>query len=244
MRDMTDYVAQFHALPFEPIQASYRRNLVIKEVLRYQPKRILEIGCGMAPLFAQLPAGIHATVVEPADEFARRAREIGQGSDEISIVQSFVEEFYPDQTDFDVIVASCVLHEVPDPKAMLAAIRRLCRSDTVLHVNVPNANSLHRQLAVAMGLIPFAGAPSDTQRTMQQRTSVYDVSTLSSELRDAGFEVLASGSIFIKPFTHGQMQRLVDAGLLTADMLNGLDRLAETLPDLGSEIWVNARRTS
>jgi len=37
-----------------------------------------------------------------------------------------------------------------------------------------------------------------------------------------------------------QMQHLVDEGFLTPQLLDGLDRLAELLPDVASELWVDA----
>jgi hypothetical protein len=77
------------------------------------------------------------------------------------------------------------------------------------------------------------------QRQMQQR-AVYDATGLEQELIRAGFAVRDRGSIFVKPFTHGQMQRLVDEQFMTSQMLEGLDRLAGSLPDLGSELWVDA----
>jgi Methyltransferase domain len=141
---------------------------------------------------------------------------------------------------FDMVVLSCLLHEVPDPQRLLATLRAACASGGVAHVNVPSSRSLHRLLAVAMGLIPDPATESDTQRTMQQRRSVYDQPGLEEELARAGFSVSARGSILVKPFTHAQMQHLVDDGFLTPELLDGLDRLAEMLPDLGSEIWVDA----
>ena len=114
------------------------------------------------------------------------------------------------------------------------------RTATVVHVNVPNARSLHRLLAVSMGLI---GAPTDTsntQRTMQQRAT-YDRESLRTELECAGFMVQDEGSLFVKPFTHAQMQQLVDQHFLTPAILDGLDRLIDYLPEFGSEIWVNAK---
>jgi len=128
---------------------------------------------------------------------------------------------------------------VDDPQALLAAVRRMCSSNTVVHVNVPNARSLHRLLAVAMGLIDRPEAHSQTQAAMQQR-GIYDLQTLEVELSAAGFAVRERGSLFVKPFTHGQMQQLVDQRFMTPAMLDGLGRLADTLPELGSEIWVNA----
>jgi ubiquinone/menaquinone biosynthesis C-methylase UbiE len=241
---MSDYTAQYQALPFEAIQIEYRRKLVLREIAKLAPKRLLEIGCGELPLFTDLPPGIDITVVEPAVAFADNAKRLAEGRSGVRVVQGFVEDFEAGDAGFDVVVLSCVLHEVPDPAAMLAAVRRVCGPQTVLHVNVPNARSLHRLLAVAMGLIPDPGAQSETQRTMQQRATTYDEKSLAGELNAAGFEVAEQGSLFVKPFTHAQMQRLVDEGFMTRAMLDGFDKLVTWLPDLGSEIWANARRSS
>ena len=243
-RNMAEYVAEYGLLPFEPIQIAYRRKLVLEQIAQIAPKRLLEIGCGEFPLFTDLPSSIEVTVVEPAAAFADIARRLSAGRESIQIEHTFIEDFKPENADYDMVVLSCVLHEVHDPAAMLAAVRRVSGPRTILHVNVPNAYSLHRLLAVAMGLSPNPGAQSDTQRTMQQRASTYDAASLSEELKAAGFELIDQGSLFVKPFTHEQMQRLVDEGFMTRAMLDGFDKLVHLLPDLGSEIWTNARRVA
>jgi SAM-dependent methyltransferase len=239
-RDLVDYVSSYRALPFEPVQAAYRRRLVLSRVAAAGPRRLLEIGCGALPLFPDLP-GVACTVLEPATEFAAGARRMAAGRADVTVVEALAEDVDPLDlgSPFDVVVLSCLLHEVPDPRRLLAAARRACAPGGVLHVNVPNATSLHRLLAVAMGLIPDPAATSDTQRTMQQR-AVYDAAGLHREVTGAGFDVRASGSLFVKPFTHAQMQHLVDVGFLTPHLLDGLDALAARLPELGSELWVDA----
>lgn len=240
-RDLDDYTAQFESLPFEPIQAGYRRRRVLAEISKFQPRRLLEVGCGDQPLFTALH-GMEVMVVEPAMAFATHARSLARDRPDTQIVQARLEDIDEDYGMFDMVVISCLLHEVEDPQALLASARRLCTLHTVLHVNVPNAHSLHRQLAMAMGLIKHPGELSATQRAMQQRAT-YDTNSLTAELTQAGFTVQEQGSLFVKPFTHAQMQSLVDSGFLNAELLNGLDQLANTLPSLGSEIWCNARLT-
>jgi 2-polyprenyl-3-methyl-5-hydroxy-6-metoxy-1,4-benzoquinol methylase len=237
-RDLSDYTEQYRRLPFEPIQAFYRRLKVLAEISRYAPRRLLEVGCGHLPLHKDL-SGMHITVVEPAAEFARNARYTAAAGADVNVIEACLEAVSPPEEPFDMVVVSCLLHEVDDPQALLAAVRRMCGSDTVIHLNVPNARSLHRLLAVAMGLIERPDAHSQTQATMQQR-AIYHLASLEDELSAAGFVVREHGSLFVKPFTHAQMQQLVDQKFMTPTMLDGLDRLAETLPELGSEIWVNA----
>jgi SAM-dependent methyltransferase len=239
-RDLVDYAEQYRALPFEPVQIHYRRRLVLARVAARAPRRLLEIGCGEAPLFTDLP-DVESVVIEPTAAFAAGARALAVDRPDVVVVEDLAERVDPASVGggFDLVVLSCLLHEVPDPQLLLAAARRLCAPGGVLHVNVPNARSMHRLLAVAMGLIPSPTTRSETQQRMQQR-SIYDAEGLEAELRTAGFAVCERGSLFVKPFTHAQMQRLVDDGFLTPELLDGLDVLAGQLPGLGSELWVEA----
>lgn len=241
-RNLVDYTHQYRELPFEPIQLSYRRKCVLKEIAKAQPLSLLEVGCGELPLFQDVnhSPDLQHTVVEPSIEFYENALSLAQGRSNINVIHGLIEDFKGGEDNFDMIVVSCVLHEINDPQTFLGAIRRLCNPTTKVHINVPNAHSLHRLLAVAMGLIPNESAQSDTQKKMQQRSTVFNLTSLKEQIGRAGFSIVDSGSIFVKPFTHAQMQSLVDIGFMTTDMLNGLDHLVEYLPDLGSEIWVNA----
>ena len=241
-RDLVDYVEQYRTLPFEPIQIEYRRKLVLAQVRRCVPRRLLEVGCGALPLFTDLPTDMEITVVEPAHAFSEHARQLASGRDRVKVVQGFIEAVDLGNAEFDMIILSCVLHEVPDPSAMLGALLHRCSSHTILHVNVPHARSLHRLLAVAMGLIPETTQTSETQHRMQQRGAPYDARSLRAELSSSGFRVVDEGSLFVKPFTHGQMQTLIDNGFMTRPILDGLDKLVDWLPELGSEIWAHAQR--
>jgi 2-polyprenyl-3-methyl-5-hydroxy-6-metoxy-1,4-benzoquinol methylase len=168
-RNFIDYVENYRALPFEPIQIEYRRKLVLSQIQRYAPRRLLEVGCGARPLFTDLREEMKVTVVEPAQPFVSNARQLAVGRKQVNVLQGCIESADLGNEDFDMIILSCVLHEVPDPAHMLNAIRRYSSPSTILHVNVPNSHSLHRLLAVAMGLIPSINEQSDMQRLMQQR---------------------------------------------------------------------------
>jgi len=239
-RDLVSYAEQYESLPFEPTQAHYRRKLILSQIEQVRPIRLLEIGCGQLPLFTNLPKAMDVTVVEPAETFFSIAKNLTNGMDNVKVLHGFIETIDLNESEFDMIILSCVLHEVSAPSTMLKAIRRLCHDKTILHVNVPNAHSLHRQLAVSMGLIRDPAERSETQRRMQQRGTVYCAKSLRDELRSSGFQVFDEGSCFVKPFTHSQMQALIESGFMTGALLDGLDGLAKRLPDIGSEIWANA----
>lgn len=176
-RDLDAYTVRYERLPFEPLQAAVRRRRMLDAVARVGPARLLEVGCGVLPLFTDLP-GIACTVVEPADAFAQGARALGRERDDVRVVHGPLEALQEPAGGYDMIVLASLLHEVRD--------------------------------------------------------------ALADELARAGFTVVEEGSLLVKPFTHAQMQQLVDAGFLTPALLDGLDRLSDDLPALGSELWMHA----
>ena len=51
MRDIDKYTENYIIANFEDYQIKYRRKLILDVMSKYNPKTILEIGCGMKPLF-------------------------------------------------------------------------------------------------------------------------------------------------------------------------------------------------
>lgn len=243
MRDLNRYQADYQALPFEATQAHYRRKHLLDQLARFKPANILEVGCGMEPLFLHHSGFEHLFVIEPAAAFHAHATEAAHGRPDVQVLAGTLQDLAPSLSGqtFDCIVLSSVLHEVPVPAELLTAALSLCGNDSIVHVYVPNANSLHRLLALEMGLIADLREISATQQRMQQGI-IHDRQSLAQLLEQSGFEVLESGSVFIKPFTHAQMAAMQQQGVLTQAMLDGLYRLSRHLPDMGSELYALARR--
>lgn len=240
-RDLEQYETEYEAAPFEGIQAEYRRQLVLKQISKISPNRLIEIGCGTKPLFLDLPGEMNVTVVEPSTAFAQNARNLAINLSNVTVVEGYVEDQDLEPV-YDMVVLSSVLHEVQHPNLLLKAVRRLCHKGTITHVNVPNAASMHRQLALAMGLITSVDALSETQLKFQQATPAFSHESLQKTLKDGGFTITESGGIFVKPFTHAQMQHLVDIEFLTDTLLQGFQKLSEAMPELASEIWMHVRK--
>ena len=51
MRDIKKYTERYKEPNFEDYQLVYRRRKILEILNKYQPLSILEIGCGMEPLF-------------------------------------------------------------------------------------------------------------------------------------------------------------------------------------------------
>lgn len=242
MRNLDVYQENYASLPFEQSQARYRKRKVIESLEKHQPRSILEIGCGLDPIFNYYAAFDHCTIIEPGDDFVRLAREQARSKDAIVFVHGTLEENVETllETPYDFIILSSLLHEVGDSKRLLDATARLCSPTTIVHINVPNARSFHRLLALEMGLIGNLFEKSATQRRMQQ-SHTFDVDSLAELVSQSGFQVIEQGTFFIKPFTHAQMGSLQAAGLVNDLMLDGLYRLSRHFPDNGSEIFMNVR---
>lgn len=246
LRDLADYADQYADLPFEATQVDYRRRLVLEVLEGHRARRVLEVGCGLDPL-APYATGFDAwTIVEPAERFAETAKRLTSDDGRVRVMAHTIEAAVASgalvRGEFDVILLSSLLHEVPSPEAVLRGVHALCDAQTLVHCNVPNATSLHRELAVAMGLIPHVSTPSPQQVRLQQGR-IFDRGSLEAIMAQCGFGVIARGGYLLKPFTHAQMQGLVSGGTIDRQMLEGLNALGKKFPELASEIYVNARRS-
>lgn len=246
MRDIKDYTDKYIDEPFESTMVEIRKKMVIEQCNKYSHSNILEIGCGMNPFFCDFKDYENMVIIEPGTVFVDNARELAQNEEgRIDVLEGFLEDQVQNikklEIDFDFIILSSVLHELDDPQRMLKAIKELCSDTTVVHINVPNANSMHRIIAIEMGLINDIHEQSSQMQKMQRRRT-YDMDLLKREMEISGLDVIDSGSYFVKPFTHYQMQRCLDEGILDANILLGLEKIVKYMPDLGAGIYVNVKK--
>lgn len=245
MRDIVDYTTRYIEPGFEDYQIKYRRKKVMEILRQNKPRRILEIGCGMEPLFVFADWEYQLwTTVEPSDLFYNNAlqktAELGERGGQIRV---FHEAFPTDiikTMQFDFIVCSSLLHEVEDSEQFLWEMAGICSEDTIVHINVPNANSFHRILARGMKLVEDVHALSERNIFFQQH-KVFDIKLLEKEVKNTGFAVLDCGGYFVKPFTHEQMYRMIENGIIAEKELDGLYEISKEFGDYGSEIYINAK---
>lgn len=246
MRNIKDYTDKYVDEPFESTIVKIRKKTVIEQCKKYKHDHILEIGCGMDPFFVDFTDFKRMIISEPGDLFADNAEKLAEDANyHVKIVRGFFENEIEKINELgialDFIILSSVLHELDEPQKMLGAIKQLCTKNTIVHINVPNANSLHRLIAKEAGLIKDIHEQSAQMQKMQRRRT-YDKDLLKEEVENAGFEILDEGSYFIKPFTHGQMQSCMDDGIIDEQVIQGLERVIKYLPELGAGIYVNVRK--
>jgi len=246
MKDFGDYQLQYQDQPYENHLIHYRKKKIAELLTRYNHRVLLEIGCGLDPIFTAIDSFEELYIVEPAELFYTKALEDVSRLEMVGRVRIFNKLFEESVLDLagvsiDFILLSCLLHEVPDPALFLNIVYEVATQNTVVHINVPNAKSFHRLLAVEMGLISNEYQKSDRNLQFQQK-SVFDIESLVKLTESAGFEVIERGSFSFKPFTHLQMENMIKAELITPQMLEGFYKMEKYLPGLGSEIFVNLRR--
>jgi len=231
---------------FEAQMVKYRRRLVLEKLSAIKPETVVEVGCGAELLYQHyIQAGGAVeqwVIVEPGSEFYGIASKSGLPN--LSVIQGFFEEVILQikailPTPPDLIIISGVLHEVASPRELLRAAQSIMGEQSVLHVNVPNATSLHRMLAKSMGLINDVKDLSTRNLELLQHR-VYDAASLREDLEATGLAVVNGGGYLVKPFTHEQMQTI--SPQLGEAVLDGLYQMGKDHPELASEIYLEARK--
>ena len=245
MRDIEDYTNQYKTDTFElEFKVPIRRKHLLQDLQRYPHNCVLEIGCGLESIF-QFAAGFKkGVIVEPSEDFARRA----EGLENVVVVHSKLEDCVPalKENSYDLIILSCLLHEMEDSFAFLRIIHSLCDADTVVHIDVPNANSFHRLLGLKMHICRDTHELTERNICMQQHT-VFDAKSLEKLICETAridgkkADICSRGSFFVKPFTNSQMAACLASGAISPEVIEGLDRMTQYMPDLGSEIYINYR---
>jgi 2-polyprenyl-3-methyl-5-hydroxy-6-metoxy-1,4-benzoquinol methylase len=227
---------------FEAVLSNARKKQVLSSMLLYKHSNILEIGCGLNPLFPYIQNYKKYTIVEPSKEFAEFARKIDKKGRDILVLNGFLEDVVSDFGDqtFDFIFLSGVLHHVSQPESLLRTLHSLCSRDSIVHISVPNAFSFHRLLAVEMGYIKTIFEKSETNAKLQVNW-IFDKDRLIQLVQENGFEVLDFGTYFIKLFTNDQMEKIIAANILKKEVVDGLEKMIKYMPDMGCEMFVNLR---
>ncbi|WP_448625329.1 class I SAM-dependent methyltransferase [Geodermatophilus sp. URMC 64] len=193
--------------------------------------RCLELGPAEGIVTAELAGAFpELTVVEGSSTFCH---ELSARFPGVTVVNALFEEFTPAHR-FDTVVLGHVLEHVVDPVGLLDRIRDWVAPGGVLIATVPNAQSLHRQAAVLMGLLPTENALNDTDHHYGHRR-VYDPAEIRADFAAAGWTVTTTGGYWLKPVSNAQT-----AEHWSPEMLDAFLELGERYPDVAAEIYVVA----
>lgn len=241
MRNIDRYGKSYLDLPFEAVVETFRRKFLLSFLRSHivaDRYSLLEIGAGRDTIVSSLPDSVTPTVLDVDPTFLDRAR-TRISNPNCSFVSSFFEEWNCESC-FDVVLASSVLHEVPDDALFLTRVRKILASDGRLVLIVPNARSIHRLLGREMGVISELTDLSETNVEMQQ-FRVYTIESLSRVLEQTGFEIEHISGIIPKLLDHRTMQLELDLGTIDGRFLEQFNQLSTRLSAFCSELFVSAR---
>ena len=244
-RNLKDYQSEYQKQPYESYQSGFRRKVAIDILQSYPHSSLLEVGCGLSPIFLAIESFSQLTIIEPSTDFFEKALSAKTTFLEknIELINSTLEASLPEIAGrpFDFILVASLLHEIEDCNKFLQTLHTISSLETVIHISVPNALSMHRLLALEMGIIDKLHDLSESNIRFQQ-ARVFDINSLKAVVERNGFNVVGSGSYALKPFTHQQMQEMLDRKILTPQMLDGLYNMSRYFPNHGSEIYVNVKK--
>lgn len=152
----------------------------------------------------------------------------------VDVVNSLFEDYMPAQP-FDKLLALHVFEHVDDPVELGRHLRYWLKKNGEIIVVVPNKGSLHRRLAVLMGLIPALGTLSPRDHLVGHKR-VYDLGALESDLLESGFEIHERKGFFLKTLPNSMMVGY------SHELIQALNLLGDQMPiEITANIAVRAR---
>ena len=181
---------------------------------------VLEMGFGTGLITAELLRhDVPLEIVEGSPVLVDEAR---RRHPTLPVHHAMFETFEPTR-HYGAVLALHVLEHVDDPVAVLDAMHPWLADDGALVVVVPNAESLHRRIAVEMGLHERLDdlGPSDKLVGHQR---VYDLDRLTADLDAAGYDVTFDFGYLLKTVPNSMMLEYPSA------MVEALNTISDRIP--------------
>jgi 2-polyprenyl-3-methyl-5-hydroxy-6-metoxy-1,4-benzoquinol methylase len=180
-----------------------------------------------------LALGCTVVSVEGALNNVEFGRKKYSGNPAVTFVHSTFEAFDTAQK-FDWIIMGGMLKHLEDPISFLEKSRGWLGPGGRLIATTPNPKSLHRRVGVKMGLLPDLETLTPTDHQVGNLRH-YDLQSFKSLLSAGGYDVTTIATAILKPASSDLMEGWSDK------LLDGLDALADELPDYGWAIYAIAK---
>lgn len=124
---------------------------------------------------------------------------------------------------FAHVLACNLIHEMDDPVTLLARARAVLAPGGLVHLSLQNPLSIHRLVALEMGLIDRLTDVSERGLRYATR-GVWTADELEDMAAAAGLAAVAREGVMLKPLPNAMMEAL------PGDVLDGFERAARHLP--------------
>ena len=215
----------------------FQRNIDIKKALEFmQPDGIaMELGCEVGYMSSLISPHVKSLdIIEGSASFIKEAKK--RNLKNVTFHNMLFEEVSK-ENHYDYIFASHVIEHLIDPHETLKVMHKALKPGGRIFIFVPNATAASRQLAVKMGLYEslYDMTPNDVRGGHRR---IYDINSISEEVKNAGFSLAAVEGLFFKPFADFQIDDLIDQNFLTDLHLNSLVELGKDYPELCGYVFV------
>lgn len=195
-------------------------------------KKILEVGPADGYMTRSLVNDFDLTMVEPSETNCEKLR---QCFPRAQITATLVEDFVPSER-FDNILLCHILDHVRDPEQVVRLAGNWLSPGGKIIAIAPNSESLHRQAAVRMGLLPAANAFSERDK-VQGKRKIFNREEFRRLFSSAGLEIEFFGGYWLKPVSNRQIDEQ-----WTPEMVDAFFVLGERYPEIAAEMYLVARR--
>jgi SAM-dependent methyltransferase len=135
--------------------AGHRYNCVYRELVSDRTRHVCELGYGGPHLLSAISALSGAyTIVDIVDRSSGMAL-----PENVNFVTSDLNDDFPfENTTFDVVIAMMIVEHLFDPFHSFRELARICKSDGVVLVNLPNITALKCRLSLLFGRMPVTSS--------------------------------------------------------------------------------------
>ena len=166
------------------------------------------------------------TIVEGSEKLLSRIPE----APNLVKVHSLFEHFKPGK-QFNTIIMEHILEHVERPVDLLRTVKQWLAPGGRILLGVPNGHSIHRLVAVKMGLLNQPCQLNSRDHALGHRR-VYTHETLQNDIESSGLRILEMGGVFYKPLSNQQIQ-----DNWTEEMIQGFYELGKDFPENSAEIY-------
>lgn len=212
----------------------YRYRVLAKY---FEGKSCLELGCadgrGIGVLLDNFEK---VTAVDGSRKLLDGLKKLARSrSSRLTLVHSMFEELALEEK-FDTILLGHILEHVDDPAKVVKVARRHLKKRGVLIADVPNGDSIHRQMGVRLGMLKRVTDLNDADRSIGHQR-VYQWPAFRAEFEKQKLSIEHAGGYFLKPLSNAQLEKM-----LTREQLEALFDLGADQPEIAADIFVVCRR--
>ena len=201
----------------------FRYNTIKKY---FKGKKCLEIGIAEGIMTKNLVKNFaEVTVVEGSKILLSNIKDF------INLIKvNQLIENYDTRKKYNTIILDHVLEHVKNPNIILKKIYNLLDKNGVFIVGVPNADSLHRLIAVEMGILKKKNSLNIADHKLGHRR-VYTSKLLKKTLVRNKFKIKKFEGVFLKTLSNQQIEEFFDE-----KVINGFYKVGKKLPEYCAEI--------